>query len=64
MGFDDLAGAEHSIPPLTTVHQSGYELGRLAAASLLKLLAGQTPTETLPEPQLIARASSRALKTS
>ncbi len=61
VGFDDLAGAEHSIPPLTTIHQAGYELGRLAATSLLKLLADQTPTDTLPEPRLIARASTRAL---
>lgn len=61
VGFDDLAGAEHSIPPLTTIHQAAYELGRLAATSLLRLLAGQTPNDTLPEPRLIARASARAL---
>jgi len=61
VGFDDLAGAEHSIPPLTTIHQAAHELGRLAAVSLLQLLAGQTPTGTLPEPRLIARASTRAL---
>ncbi|MBT9459502.1 MAG: LacI family DNA-binding transcriptional regulator [Burkholderiaceae bacterium] len=61
VGFDDLAGAEHSIPPLTTIHQAAHELGRLAAVSLLQLLAGQTPEGTLPEPRLIARASTRAL---
>lgn len=61
VGFDDLAGAEHSIPPLTTIHQAAHELGRLAAVSLLQLLAGQTPDATLPEPRLIARASTRAL---
>nr|WP_316643651.1 LacI family DNA-binding transcriptional regulator [uncultured Roseateles sp.] len=61
VGFDDLAGAEHSIPPLTTIHQAAHELGRLAAVSLLQLLAGQAPTATLPEPRLIARASTRAL---
>jgi len=61
VGFDDLAGAEHSIPPLTTIHQAAHELGRLAAVSLLQLLSGQTPDGTLPEPRLIARASTRAL---
>lgn len=61
VGFDDLAGATHSIPPLTTIHQAGLELGRLAAQSLLQLLNGQTPTGMLPEPRLIARASTRAL---
>lgn len=64
VGFDDLAGAEHSIPPLTTIHQAAHELGRLAAVSLLQLLAGQAPEGTLPEPRLIARASTRALESS
>lgn len=61
VGFDDLAGAAHSIPPLSTIHQAAHELGRLAALSLLQLLAGQTPDATLPEPRLIARGSTRAL---
>ena len=62
VGFDDLAATEHSIPPLTTIHHAGYELGRIAAAALLKLLVGQIPTHTLPEPRLIVRASTRALQ--
>jgi LacI family transcriptional regulator len=61
IGLDDLAGAAHSIPPLTTIHQAAIELGRLAASSLLQLLAGQTPTGTLPEPRLIIRQSTQAL---
>ncbi len=61
VGLDDLPGAAHSIPPLSTIHQAAHELGRLAATSLLKLLAGETPTETLPEPRLVARGSSQPL---
>ena len=61
VGFDDLAIASHSVPPLTTIHQASHEMGRLAAVSLLELLAGQTPTAKLPEPRLIARASTRSL---
>ncbi|WAC71265.1 LacI family DNA-binding transcriptional regulator [Roseateles sp. SL47] len=61
VGFDDLAGAAHSIPPLTTIHQAGLELGRCAAQALLELLAGQRPTAQLPEPRLIVRSSTRAL---
>ena len=61
VGFDDLAIASHSIPPLTTIHQASHELGRLAAISLLQLLAGETPTAKLPEPRLITRASTRSL---
>lgn len=59
VGFDDLAGAAHSVPPLTTIHQAAHELGRLAAQSLLQLLAGQKPTAVLPEPRLIVRSSAR-----
>ncbi|NRF65766.1 LacI family DNA-binding transcriptional regulator [Aquincola sp. S2] len=61
VGFDDLAGATHSIPPLTTIQQSGLEMGRLAAASLLELLAGELPKAQLPKPQLIVRASTRPI---
>ncbi len=61
VGFDDLAGAAHSIPPLTTIHQAGLELGRCAAQALLDLLAGTKPTAQLPEPRLIVRSSTRAL---
>lgn len=61
VGFDDLAGAAHSVPPLTTIHQAAHELGRAAAQSLLQLLAGQKPTAVLPEPRLIVRSSTRPL---
>ncbi len=61
VGFDDLAGASHSIPPLTTIHQAALELGRSAACALLQLLAGKRPTEVLPEPRLIVRGSTMAL---
>lgn len=62
VGFDDLAGAVFAVPPLSTVHHPVYELGQLAAGALLQLLAGNTPTATLPTPRLIARESSRELR--
>ncbi len=62
VGFDDLAGAVFSIPPLSTVHQPVYELGRLAATAMLELLAGKKPTAVMPAPRLMARESSRALR--
>ena len=61
VGFDDLAGAAHCIPPLTTIHQAGLELGRCAAQALLELLTDKTPTTQLPEPRLIIRSSTRAV---
>jgi LacI family transcriptional regulator len=61
VGFDDLAGAHCSIPPLTTVHQPAYELGVLTARAMLQLLAGRKPDVAMPAPRLIARESSRHL---
>lgn len=58
VGFDDLLTSLHVIPPLTTVHQPAYELGRLAATAMLQLLAGIKPSLELPAPRLIERESS------
>lgn len=61
VGFDDLPTSLYAIPPLSTVHQPAYELGRLAAASILQLIAGAEPTAVVPAPRLIARESCRRL---
>jgi LacI family transcriptional regulator len=58
VGFDDLGSASYAIPPLTTVHQPGYELGRIAALAMLGLLGGGKPNITVPEPRLVVRESS------
>ncbi len=58
VGFDDLGSASFAIPPLTTVHQPGYELGRIAAQAMLQLLAGAKPDVSVPEPYLVVRESS------
>jgi len=60
VGFDDLATASYSIPPLTTVHQPVLDLGRAAAAGMLALLAGRKPDTGLPPPQLVVRESTAA----
>jgi LacI family transcriptional regulator len=60
VGFDDLASAMYTIPPLTTVHQPVYELGRLAATAMLELLGGNKPTAEMPAPRLIVRQSTQA----
>jgi LacI family transcriptional regulator len=61
VGFDDLPTSLYAIPPLSTIHQPAYELGRLAASAMLQLLAGTKPTVEMPAPRLIARESSRRL---
>ncbi len=59
VGFDDLPGAQFASPPLSTIHQPAFELGRLAAQSMLDLLSGNRPTAQVPEPRFVARESTR-----
>jgi LacI family transcriptional regulator len=61
VGFDDLPTSQYAIPPLTSVQQPAYELGRLAAVAMLQLLANDKPSVEVPAPRLVARESSRRL---
>ncbi len=58
-GFDDVAMAAQTDPPLTTVRVPNAEIGRLAAGYLLARLAGETPSavEALV-PEFIERGST------
>ena len=62
VGFDDLPSSLYAIPPMSTVHQPAYDMGRLAATAMLQLLAGTAPTVEVPPPRLIAREASRRLR--
>jgi len=62
VGFDDLPTSQFATPPLSTVNQPAYELGRLAACAMLQLIAGVKPTVQVPEPRFIARESSQRLR--
>ncbi|PZV39724.1 LacI family DNA-binding transcriptional regulator [Mesorhizobium kowhaii] len=55
VGFDDVAGAARSEPPLTTVHHSAFENGRLAASLLLD---GGPPRHVVMPVKLVVRAST------
>ena len=59
-GFDDIPLAEHSHPPLTTVCQPIYDIGRRICAMLIHLIQGQELTERhiLLQPELVVRESS------
>lgn len=57
IGFDDLPMATYTVPPLSSIHESAYELGCLAASSMLQLLGGGQPTGRLPAPRLVVRES-------
>lgn len=63
VGFDDLPSSRYALPPLTTIHQPAYEMGELAAAAMLNLLAGERPEQRLPAPRLIIRESSALRRT-
>jgi LacI family transcriptional regulator len=58
VGFDDLPVSAFLLPPLTTVHHPAYEIGRLAASSMLQLLRGEKPTGAVPAPRIVVRESS------
>jgi DNA-binding LacI/PurR family transcriptional regulator len=61
IGFDDIAMAGHANPPLTTISQPKYRMGRLAMQLLHRMIQGQPlPGEgyTLMESPLIVRGST------
>ena len=59
IGFDDIAGARHTLPPLTTVAVYPRELGRRSAAALLRRIAdpGEAPEEEILAPSLVVRGT-------
>ena len=58
-GFDDVALAAETDPPLTTMRVDNAEIGRRAARYLLARLDGQTPAPPPPLlPLLIERGST------
>jgi LacI family transcriptional regulator len=62
VGFDDIPAAQYAIPPLTTVHQPIYELGRIAAQSLLNSIEDRKATVLLPPPKLVLRDSTTRMR--
>jgi LacI family transcriptional regulator len=59
VGFDNIEFGEMVNPPLTTIEQPKYELGKLACNTLLNCIEG---TSTIPynivlQPQFIERSS-------
>lgn len=61
IGFDDIPLAKHIHPPLTTLRQPIYEIGRLLCRTLIGLLRGELegPQHILLEPDLVVRESAR-----
>jgi DNA-binding LacI/PurR family transcriptional regulator len=61
IGIDDISMAAHANPPLTTIAQPKYRMGRVAMRILRQMIKGQPPPEdgyTLMESPLIVREST------
>lgn len=59
-GFDDTPWAEHTHPPLTTIHQPIYHIGTMVTEMLIKIINGEELEERqiILQPSLIIRQSS------
>ena len=60
VGFDDIAGADHFSPSLTTVHQDFTALGFKVMQATLAALGGEKPDLAPVSAQLRVRASTAA----
>ncbi len=58
VGFDDVAGAAHFSPPLTTVRQEFADLGRRCLALLVAAMRGVDLDPTPIPPRLVVRSST------
>lgn len=59
VGFDDLPHSAFTLPPLTTVRQSVYEIGAGAAQAMLDLLNKKTPPDKTIGAEMVVRESTR-----
>jgi LacI family transcriptional regulator len=61
VGFDDLPMSSYTTPPLTTVRQPTYEIGRLAAQVIVQLIAKESVTLSPVPLTLITRETTRRI---
>ena len=62
VGFDDLPGSSYTTPPLTTIRQPLYDIGRIATNSLLHLINGEAVETSIPPLELIVRETTRRIR--
>lgn len=62
VGFDDIRLAPYLRPALTTIHQPGVKMGRLATQMTLNVLAGKEVENQILPCNLIVRQSTAVLK--
>jgi DNA-binding LacI/PurR family transcriptional regulator len=57
ISFEDTPAAAHTAPPLTALRQPMHRWGQLLAHTIITLINGERPQQTLLQPQLIVRRS-------
>lgn len=62
LGFDDLPHSAFTLPPLTSVRQSVYEIGTSAAKAMFDMLNKINPPSRLVEAELVVRESTRMFR--
>lgn len=62
VGFDDLPGSAYTTPPLTTIRQPLYDMGKIATHALLTLINGQPVVADIPPLELIVRETTRRVR--
>ncbi|AKJ30410.1 LacI family DNA-binding transcriptional regulator [Caldimonas brevitalea] len=62
VGFDDLPASLYTTPPLTTVRQPMFEVGKLAAQTLLQLIEGGPAQPQMPTLSLMVRETTSRLR--
>ena len=58
VGFDNLYSSRYSIPPLTSVNQSIYQMGEIATRAIIDVISGKPPNLAVPEVSLVIRQST------
>ncbi|HEX8614872.1 MAG TPA: substrate-binding domain-containing protein [Telluria sp.] len=62
VGFDDLPGSSYTTPPLTTIRQPLYDMGRIATNALLALINGEPVLAQIPPLELVVRETTRRVR--
>jgi LacI family transcriptional regulator len=61
IGFDDLHSSMYTTPPLTTVRQPLFDVGKSLGRAILKMIAHQPLEVDVPQLNLVVRESVRRI---
>jgi LacI family transcriptional regulator len=62
IGFDDLHSSMYTTPPLTTVRQPLFDVGRCLGGAILRMIAKEPLDGAVPELSLVVRESVRRIE--